>query len=154
MEILMIMPIALTVIGWMVIYAIAKKNSERAEIRGLVTRAIDILVELEKESTNIWILSNSNSSSNRHIVAKIVSQCGWFEQYVNILDNYIAIDEFPYEDLQNICTEGIEHIQKLDALKIEARIFRISNNMLTIKYQLEKSFIDKYHNKNLKNSLS
>ena len=47
-----------------------------------------------------------------------------------------------------------EHIQKLDALKIEARIFRISNNMLTIKYQLEKSFIDKYHNKNIKNSLN
>ena len=107
MEILMIMPIALTVIGWMVIYAIAKKNSERAEIRGLVTRAIDILVELEKESINIWILSNSNSSSNRHIVAKITSQYEWFIQYVNILDNYIAIDEFPYEDLQNICTEGI-----------------------------------------------
>ncbi len=154
MEILMIMPIALTVIGWMVIYAIAKKNSERAEIRGLVTRAIDILVELEKESINIWILSNSNSSSNRHIVAKIMSQYEWFEQYVNILNNYIAIDEFPYKELQNICTEGIEHIQKLDALKIEVRVFKISNNMLTIKYQLEKSFIDKYHNKNIKNSLN
>ena len=150
----MIMPIALTVIGWMVIYAIAKKNSERAEIRGLVTRAIDILVELEKESINIWILSNSNSSSNSHIVAKITSQCKWFRQYVNILDNYIAIGGSPHENIQRIFTEGIEDIQNLDPLKIEKRIFRISNNMLTIKYQLEKSFIDKYHNKNLKNSLN
>ncbi len=154
MEILMIMPIVFTVIGWMVIYAIAKKNSERAEIRGLVTRAIDILVELEKESTNIWILSNSNSSSNRHIVATIASQCEWFEQYVGILDNYIVIDESLHENIQRIFTEGIEDIQNLDALKIERRIFRISNNMLIIKYQLEKSFINKYHNKNLKNSLN
>ena len=154
MEILMIMPIALTVIGWMVIYAIAKKNSERAEIRGLVTRTIDILVELEKESTNIWILSDSNSSSNSHVVTKIAAQCEWFEQYVGILDNYIVIDESLHENIQRICTEGIEHIQKLDALKIKARVFKISSNILTIKYQLEKSFIDKYHNKNLKNSLN
>ena len=154
MEILMIMPIALTVIGWMVIYAIAKKNSERAEIRGLVTRAIDILVELEKESINIWTSSDSNSSSNRNVVTKIAAQCEWFRQYVNILDNYIAIDEFLHENLQNIFTEGLEDIQKLDVLKREVRVFRISSNMLTIKYQLEKSFIDKYHSKNLKNSLN
>ena len=150
----MIMPIALTVIGWMVIYAIAKKNSERAEIRGLVSRAIDILVELEKESINIWISSDSNSSSNRHVVTKIAAQCEWFRQYVNILDNYIVINEYSHKNLRNICTEGIEHIQKLDVLKIEVRVFRISSNMLTIKYQLEKSFIDKYHSKNLKNSLN
>ena len=150
----MIMPIVFTVIGWMFIYAIAKKNSERAEIRGLVTRAIDILVELEKESINIWISPDSNSSSNRNIVAKITAQYEWFIQYVNILDNYITVDKYLHRNLQKIFTEGIEDIQSLDSLRIERRIFRISSNMLTIKYQLEKSFINKYHNKNLKNSLN
>ena len=143
----MIMPIVFTVIGWLVIYFIAKKNSERAEIRGLVSRTIDILVELEKESINVWTSSNKDISSDNYILAPITSKHSWFEQYVDILGNYITIDEPLYNNLKKTCTENIEDLQSPDKLKKEKRILKIRRAILTIKYHLEKAFIEKYHDK-------
>ena len=147
----MIMPIVFTVIGWLIIYFIAKKNSERAEIRGLVSRTIDILVELEKESIDALTSSNIDVSSNKHIVIKITLKYAWFGKYADILEDYITINTYLYKNLNSICTKDIEERQNLNPSEVEHRILEISSTILTIKYRLEKAFIEKYHNKKPKN---
>ena len=147
----MIMPIVFTVIGWLVIYFIAKKNSERAEIRGLVSRTIDILVELEKESISVWTSSNDDMSSEDYVLSPITSKYEWFKQHIKILDSYIAIDEPLHRNLKKTCTENIEDLQNPDKFRKEKRVLKIRRAILTIKYHLEKAFIEEYHNKKPKN---
>ena len=151
MEFLIILPIVFTAIGWMVIYEIASNNSERAEIRGLVSRTIDVLEELEKESIDALTSSNIDVSSNKHTVIKITSKYGWFGKCTDILKDYITIKTHLYKNLNSICTKDIEERQNLNPSEIEDRILEISRVTLTIKYRLEKAFIEKYHNKDSKN---
>ena len=151
-ELLMsIIAIVFTVIGWLVIYFIAKKNSERAEIRGLVSRTIDILVELEKESINIWTSSNDDMSSEDYVLSPITSTYEWFKLYVKILGGYITIEKPLYRNLKKICTENFEDLQNPDKIKIEKRILKIRGTILTIKCRVEEAFIEKYHKKKPKN---
>ena len=108
-------------------------------------------MELEKESINVWESSNDDMSSEDYVLSPITSKHSWFEQYVDILGNYITIDEPLHRNLKKTCTENIEDLQSPDKFKKEKRVLKIRRAILTIKYHLEKAFIEKYHNQSSKN---